>query len=369
MKNIFYDYKIFYSQKYGGPSRYFLSLIDGLSRIKTDFHICSPIYYNFYLKEFQKIYKDSVYGKHIKKQIKYTSKLITAYNYFISSIKLNTIEHSIYHPTYYGKGLINLRKTPTILTVHDLIHEKFKDKNEILTLNKKKYLLKIADHIICVSKNTQIDLIDKYGININKTSVIYPGVKNIFLTDNNDDYKINLNKPFFLYVGTRNFYKNYKNFVSAYSKSKILIDETNILFFGGGYLTNSEKEFFLKNDINLKNIFYEEGNDNKLIYFYKKALALIYPSLYEGFGSVPLEAMNYGCPVISSNSSCLPEVQGDASEKFDPKSIEEIKKKLELIFLNEDKRLELKQKGHKLIKNYSWEKCAQETKDIYEKFM
>ncbi len=369
MKKVFYDYKIFYTQRYGGPSRYFLSLIDSLNKINTDALICAPVYYNEYLKDFNEYYKSKIFGKYLKKQFKYSNKILTFYNYLISSIKLNSSNCSIYHPTYYGKGLINFNKTPIVLTIHDLIHEKFKNKNEMINLDKKEYLINIASHILCVSRNTQKDLVEHYKIDINKTSVIYPGIENIFFKKNEKFSNVKTDKPFFLYVGKRNFYKNYKNFLIAYSKSKNLKKEVKIVFFGGGDLTNYEKDFILNNRINIDDIICDQGNDNKLVNYYKKAIALIYPSLYEGFGSVPFEAMNYGCPVISSNSSCLPEVQEDASEKFDPLSTDEIKNKLELVSFNEQKRSELIEKGHNLIKKYSWEKCALETQKIYEKII
>ena len=165
-------------------------------------------------------------------------------------------------------------------------------------------------------------------------------------------------------------YKDPKNNQSRVICHPYLIAESNDRWYLMTHIDKSQEKdsvFVLNNRINIDDIICDQGNDNKLVNYYKKAIALIYPSLYEGFGSVPFEAMNYGCPVLSSNSSCLPEVQEDASEKFDPLSTDEIKNKLELILFNEEKRSELIEKGYNLIKKYSWKKCALETQKIYEK--
>ena len=366
MVNIFYDYKIFYNQKFGGPSRYFLSLIDLIKKKGNNCYISSPIYYNEYLREFDVKNPNLIYGKYFKKKFKYTSKFFSLYNYLISSLKLNSKKYDIYHPTYYGKGLLNLHNVPIILTVYDLIHEKFNSKDKISLINNKRYLLEKAAKIICISKNTQNDLINFYNIDKRKTSVIYPGVKNIFVENNDEKKIISKSKPYILYVGTRNKYKNYINFLKAYSLSSKLKKDFNIIFFGGGSISLNEKKLIIELGLDIKNILYFEGNDNRIKAYYENASILIYPSLYEGFGIVPLEAMNYSCPVVSSNTSCLPEVQGNASLKFDPYSVEDIKDKIEKVLYSEEIRKELILNGKNRIKQFSWEKCANETQLIYE---
>ena len=369
MANIFYDHKIFYNQKFGGPSRYFLSLINSLNKFENSCYISSPVYYNEYLKDFDIKNPRIANGKYLKKKYKFTNKIFSYYNFLISSLKLSSTKFDIYHPTYYGRGLINLNKTPIILTVYDLIHEKFYSKDKISTINQKKFLLQKAAKIICISKNTQSDLVNIYNVDEKKTAVIYPGVKNIFLDNEKNKISINDEKPYILYVGTRNKYKNYINFLKAYSNSKKLKKDFKIIFFGGGNFLSKEKKLFINLGLDINNILYFEGDDNKLKAYYENASTLVYPSLYEGFGIVPLEAMNYNCPVVSSNLSCLPEVQGEASLKFDPYSIEDIKSKLESVLYSENLRNKLIESGQNQIKNFSWEKCADETQLVYNQFI
>ena len=364
MIKIFYDYKIFLNQKYEGPSRYFLSLIDSIDNTQFDCLVNSPVFFNEYLNQFKKKNHDLVKGRFQKKKYRYTHTIIKLYNHFISTIDLNSKNYDIYHPTYYGKGLINFKKKPLVLTVYDLIHEKFQADKISGTINDKKPLLKRASKIICISENTRRDLLNLYNIDKNKLLVIYPGVKNIFLEENKKE-KLLLTKPYILFVGNRTKYKNSLNFLKAYANSKKLKNDFNIVFFGGVNFSILENNDLLKLGIKLNNVFYEDGDDNKLKLYYENANVLIYPSLYEGFGLVPLEAMSYGCPVVSSNTSCLPEVQGDASLKFDPNSIDDIQYALEKVLYSQTLSKELISKGYKKIKKYSWSECARETTQLY----
>ena len=108
------------------------------------------------------------------------------------------------------------------------------------------------------------------------------------------------------------------------------------------------------------------GDDNILAFLYKKAAAFVYPSLYEGFGLPPLEAMANNCPVISSNTSSMPEVIGDAGEYFNPQIVEEIALAIEKVVYSPIRSQELIEKGQKRLTQYSWKDCAEKTLDIYK---
>ena len=111
------------------------------------------------------------------------------------------------------------------------------------------------------------------------------------------------------------------------------------------------------------------GEDSVLASLYQEAIAFVYPSLYEGFGIPPLEAMACQCPVISSNTSSIPEVVGEAGEYFDPKVIESIMLAIENVVFSPNCIKDLKAKGLERIKDFSWQKCAQETLKVYEKIV
>jgi glycosyltransferase involved in cell wall biosynthesis len=108
-----------------------------------------------------------------------------------------------------------------------------------------------------------------------------------------------------------------------------------------------------------------EGDDALLAQAYQGATALVYPSVYEGFGLPPIEAMAYGCPVISSNTSSMPEVIGNAAESFDPLQTEEISAAIERVVFSNTRRSELIRLGVLRAKLFSWQECASKTATIY----
>jgi glycosyltransferase involved in cell wall biosynthesis len=106
--------------------------------------------------------------------------------------------------------------------------------------------------------------------------------------------------------------------------------------------------------------------EDSLRWLYENCQAYIFPSLSEGFGLPPLEAMTYGAPVVSSNATCLPEVSGKAAHYFDPLNTKDMAKKIEEVLDNKTLRDELIKNGYAQIKKYSWEKMAKQTLEIYE---
>jgi glycosyltransferase involved in cell wall biosynthesis len=109
--------------------------------------------------------------------------------------------------------------------------------------------------------------------------------------------------------------------------------------------------------------------DKKLVELYKNASLFVFPSLNEGFGFPPLEAMQYGVPVAASGVSSLPEVLGEAALFFDPLDVSSISRVISLLLTDKNKRAELIKLGYKRIKNFSWESSASKTKELYKKVL
>ena len=109
------------------------------------------------------------------------------------------------------------------------------------------------------------------------------------------------------------------------------------------------------------------GDDVLLARLYRFARALVYPSLYEGFGIPPLEAMSAGCPVLTSNSSSLPEVVGNAGEYFDPTDEGQMAMVIDKVINSDERRRELIELGKARCAGFSWRTCAEQTKVIYER--
>lgn len=275
----------------------------------------------------------------------------------------------IIHETYYTKEQFKTKHSKRVLTVYDFIHERYPEMFTLghLTVEAKKSAILRSDHIICISENTRQDLLNFYNVDKDKTSVIHLGADDIF--DNTEPCsstkKIHPKKPYLLYVGSRGAYKNFKGFLKAYAASSKVSTEYDIVCFGGGHFTSEEYSFANHLGISPPALIHYGGSDKILAQLYKEATAFVYPSLYEGFGIPPIEAMASYCPVISSNTSSLPEVIGDAAEYFDPNDTDSIVGALDRVLTSTSRRQELITLGKERQKNFSWKKCADETLAVY----
>ena len=352
---ILYDYKIFLNQSVGGPSRYFVELIKEIIKINEDIKILSPIYINKYLNEIDNKYKNGYYFKNKK----YFGKLFNFYNKIISNHYLKNYHYDILHTTYYDDQLT--KKKPIVATVYDLIHERYYSEYKLSKYHKKLFFDKI-DHFICISKNTQKDLIEHYNIKEEKTSVIY--LSNFRLTDDLSN-KFKHKNQFFLYVGSRKRYKNFILLLKTFSNNNDIKKNFDIICFGGGKFLKEELDFFSDLKLNINKIHQVDGEDKILSYLYKNASAYICTSEYEGFGLPILEAMSCSCPVISSNASSLPEVYGNAALSFDPRSSQELEDCILKIINDSELRRNYIKMGLENIEKFSWKKCAQETLKVY----
>jgi glycosyltransferase involved in cell wall biosynthesis len=172
-----------------------------------------------------------------------------------------------------------------------------------------------------------------------------------------------------LYVGARGGYKNFERFVRAFALSQRLHQEFDLLCFGGGPLQTAERQMIADAGLGPDQVVQMGGGDEILAALYQQAAALVYPSLYEGFGIPPLEAMAVGCPVICSNSSSLPEVVGDAAESFDPLDQEAMLAAMEAVLASPTQRSALVAAGRIRYQQFTWKKCARETEAIYRKLL
>ncbi len=119
----------------------------------------------------------------------------------------------------------------------------------------------------------------------------------------------------------------------------------------------------------MKRVHHVSGDDAVLAGYYRMASAFVYPSLYEGFGIPPLEAMSFDCPVVCSGVSSIPEVVGNAGEMFDPYDPDSIRMAIERVVSDDALRQTLIARGKERLKLFSWKRCAQETLDIYRRVL
>ena len=363
MKNnisIFYDFQIFLKQKFGGPSRYFFELGERIAN-NARVNIYSPIYINRYLRALKsKSFNFFLYKKFI------FNNLFTKINQNLTCKHLKKNNYSIIHPTYYDTEYLKDCKLKKVITVFDLIHEKFSNEKKINEFrDKKKYAIANSDFFICISKNTQKDLINFYNVKEEKTKVIYLASSSI---SRMSIYK-KIEKPFILYIGNRAGYKNFNILVKVFSTSKELKNNFLLCCFGGGSFTKDEKLLFAQNKIDQFNVRYLGDNEDFLASIYEQATCLVYPSLYEGFGMPILEAMQFKCPVICSEVSSMPEVGGNAVEYFDPYNSESLLESIKRVLYEKSYKDKLIDLGLQRSKMFSWDNCAKETLEVYNKIL
>jgi len=361
---ILFDYQIFYAQKYGGISRYFLNIANKMSNFREDVRICAPIHKNCFLKESGKNLSSGFYFNFFPPK---TTQIIKKINHHLSKRTVSIWNPDIVHETYYS--LNSVAKKNTVLTVYDMIHEIYPEsfaKDDTVSMFKKMAVGR-ASHIICISEQTKNDLINIFNVEECKITVIYLGF-NISNVPKND-LSVHNKQPYLLYVGLRSGYKNFEKFITGFASSANLMREFSIICFGGGPFNAYEKELLARNGLSEHKVLQHSGNDQDLANLYQNASALVYPSLYEGFGLPPLEAMAYSCPVICSNTSSIPEVVGNAAKLFDPHDEGSIRESIERVAFNDSFRHGLVSRGKERVKVFSWDRCARETLDVYRRVL
>ena len=194
---------------------------------------------------------------------------------------------------------------------------------------------------------------------------MYQGVSQ-FENNQNIRYK---KKKYLLYVGSRLKYKNFDNLLRALSINKQILQDYQLICFGEEKVSPYEKKLIKNLDLNEKNIFFISGNNNMLQEYYLNSTALIYPSKNEGFGFPPIEAMSFGCPVITSNNSAILEATNLSEYSFNPESPEDILIKIQNVIYSKSNIDFLINYGLKRIKKLSWEETSNNILEVYKKIL
>lgn len=367
---IAFDHQIFGWQEYGGISRYSLELAMALSSYCCqEVGIVCPLYINRYLDEAPAGLL--LNGRRVP-VFRRSGRIYRLLNSVLAAPTMRRFRPDIVHETYFSKRPSAPRGAATVLTVYDMIHERFPENFSPAdpTRSEKAAAVCRADHVICISEQTRTDLIELLDVSPEKTSVVHLG----FSLSRSADMPAGgccklAERPFLLYVGQRAGYKNFEGLLRAYAGSLRLRADFDLVCFGGGPFTTKELDLMSSLGAHQANVRQMSGDDALLESYYRNALAFIYPSRYEGFGIPPLEAMSFGCPVVCSNVSSIPEVVGEAAESFDPTSVESIRTSIERVVDDEGWRRELIQRGAVRHKAFSWNRCGEETLQIYRKVL
>ncbi len=348
-------------QKYGGISNYFINLIKQFNKKKNIIsQICAPFYINEYLYN-SKI--NNKFGIKAKFNIPFFFKFL---NKLVFYLYVRYYKANIVHLTYYDDYILKKKNQKYILTVYDMINEEFyfEQKKEIL---KKKYnLCNNVDHIIAISRTTKKKIIEFFGIDKKKITVIYLGGDHM---SNVKPLKIEIKRKFILYVGSRQGYKNFENLIKAYYLNNKIKKSYDLIVFGGEKILNNELNYYKKKFGDLNNLKFINSNDRMLKYLYKRAALLVYPSLQEGFGLPPLEAINNNCPVACSNIPVFKEILGNCCFYFNPKNIKEINYTIQKILYTKKKNTKFFKLSSEIKKKFTWQATALNTISVYKKIL
>lgn len=270
-----------------------------------------------------------------------------------------------------------------VVTIHDLIHQHFQMRrattHDPLTYKIKKLgYKKVFSSAVCnavkiltPSEFVKKQLLKDWCANSHRVVVTPEGVEDNFIDLIKDstrhDFKklagkFGFKKPYLFYVGNAHPHKNIPALISAFEVIKNMYPDLSLVLSGPSH---HFWEQIKKNSNSRGLIFTGFVTEKELIVLYKNATAYVLPSLEEGFGIPILEAMAADCPVISSDAASLPEVGGDAILYFDPKKEEDMVEKMVQVIGDEKLRKDLITKGNKRYKEFSWERLAKQTLEVY----
>jgi glycosyltransferase involved in cell wall biosynthesis len=282
----------------------------------------------------------------------------------------------IWHATYPLP--LRIKGAKKITTIHDIIPLRL----PYTTLDDKRFFykliensLKTSDLIITVSENTKQDLIEFFDYDPNQIVVTYQPIALNKKTISEDQLSIYLrkykleNKRYLLFVGAIEPKKNLGRLIEAYALSNLGIPL--VIVGKKGWLWEKDLEkismIFGKDSQQVKILEYVPFAD--LPYLYKGASCFIFPSLYEGFGLPPLEAMNFDCPVITSNVSSLPEICGDGALYIDPYDVNDIAEKITRLIYDRELRNRLSQGGKERVEFFSFDNYLLRLANAYQKLL
>jgi glycosyltransferase involved in cell wall biosynthesis len=389
---ILYDFQIFDVQRVGGISRYFFGLMEHLKKSDTlSVELSLKRSNNQYLEDqsdhrFQEIIdqqKEFLFGIEFKgkyrvynlfnKLIKRTSSIFQQENIEEGIKTIKAAQFDILHPTYFDAYFMDyIGNKPYVLTVHDLIEEKYPEfqlfyeestGEELYRDNKRKVLFK-ASRLIAISEETKKDLISYYGIEESKIDVVHLGTDfGSYPSVEPQEFKV-LGNTYLLYVGDRRKYKNFYFAINAIKQE--LIDRNLKVLCVGGAFSYAESKFFKRIGIE-DYIIFSQANDNELAFYYRNAKALLFPSLAEGFGIPMIEALSCSCPVLASNTAINKEVLGECAIFFDQKDQKDLRRQLKLIFNDITAVEKIVHEGNKRVKQFTLAKMADSTFEVYKK--
>ncbi len=382
---ILFNNEPFESQHYGGVNKFFGLLLNELQKTETvlqPYYIRNPfIDKNKFLSSI--IYQNEIYYRYDKK-LKFLTFLTQ--KFFTKKIFSHLIDRNkrillrriyknnfdILHVDFCESPsnkivdrIIKHVTKPIILTVHDIMTPNAWPSNEnylsqINFAKSKTKLLAAAAKIVTVSNTTKQDLINFFNIAENKISIVHC----CHQKQAPQPCAAKLPEKYILYIGKRTGHKNFR-FLADSIKDILLADNEIKLIFTLHDFDEEERAYFENLKILNSCIHFDARNEQTLAYLYENALCCVVPSLYEGFGMIALEAMNYGCPVVASDIKAAIEVAGDAALYFDPLDQKSAFDAVKKVIYDNNLRAKMAEKGYERAKIFTVENSVASLREVY----
>lgn len=360
----------FFQPRGGGIKEYIYNLILNLSNIGSNNE------YVLYVLLDQVEYANEAFKNIRIKAIPYTTRQVVARSLFEKWFwrrEEKKEKFDIFHSPFFHAP--KLKQAKVVLTVHDLrlcvFPKTYTFKRLIFLKYAVRQSVKRADHIISISDFTKKELIKYYDLSSEKITTIHEAINLSDFSESNikeDRLEVSVvnklyGKKYLFSLGHIEPRKNYSSLVEAFKELNKDLEDCYLVIAGKkaqGYAQ------FQKAIEGLDSIIYLDFVSHEmLLWLYKNATAFVFPSIYEGFGFPPLEAAALGTPSAVANSSCIPEICGDAAVYFNPYDIDEIRKTCREIIINDELRNSLKFKSIENLQRFSWERNAQQTINVY----
>ena len=277
----------------------------------------------------------------------------------------------VYHETAFTPAKFS--RTPTVYSVYDLSLRRYRETHPRERVWLFEYFirtrLRYASHILTISEFIRREIIDEFNVPPSMVTAVPLAPDPLFSICPADDVKTvrskyNLPASYLLFVSSLEPRKNIDLLIEALEKA-----DTDIPLVLVGWQAWGEKRWLEKiKQIDMKNRVYLIGHvpDDDLRMIYNGAQALVYPSLYEGFGLPIVEAMACGCPVICSDTASMPEVAGKAAVLIDPADSDDLARAIETLVYDSEFRARLIQEGFTRAAGFTWEQTARQTLDLFK---
>lgn len=353
---IFYDFEIFSDQDRGGITRYVLELAERIAS-----HAEVLVYAGIHRsRDLQRRRASWIRGRFFP-AFRHSGELRRRINSVLTRRAIAQFQPDLIHRTHYRHAADYGQACPVFCTIHDFIpfavpHPRH---DALIMQQRAREAARRSSHFVFISQSTRADSERFLPESSKPARVIHLGASRL----PSPSELRPLDRPYLLFVGQRGGYKNFGTLLRVFAAEDRFADLA-LLAFGGGPWAQDESRLLRKLRLTDR-VYHRSGDDQLLADAYAHALALVYPSRYEGFGLPLVEAMSVGCPVVSSRAASLVEVAGDAAALFDADDSAGMLAAIKDVVLDPAQAQRLRALGRARAAHFTWDACASQTLDFY----